>query len=127
MAAKAKKKTAKAEQPSDRRIRGIGARIKKGDRVVVITGRDKGRKGEVLRMFPSDDRALVSGVNMVKQHQKQSAKVQGGIVNKEAPVHLSNLAHVDPKTGGPTRIGFKVLGDGRKVRFAKKSGEVIDV
>ena len=128
MAAKAKKKTAaKAKQQPDRRIRGIGARIKKGDQVMVITGRDKGRKGEVLRMFPREDRALVSGVNMVKRHQKQSAKVQGGIVNKEAPVHLSNLAHVDPKTGGPTRIGFKVLGDGRKVRFAKKSGEVIDV
>jgi large subunit ribosomal protein L24 len=128
MAAKARNKTAaKAAQQPDRRIRGVGARIKKGDRVMVIAGRDKGRKGEVLRMFLSEDRALVSGVNMVKRHQKQSAKVQGGIVNKEAPVHLSNLTHVDPKTGGPTRIGFKVLGDGRKVRFAKKSGEVIDV
>jgi len=128
MAGKAKKKTAaKAEQQPDRKIRGIGARIKKGDRVIVISGRDKGRKGEVLRVMTKEDRALISGVNMVKRHQKQTAKVQGGIVNKEAPVHLSNIAHVDPKTGGPTRIGFRVLGDGRKVRFARKSGEVIDV
>ena len=125
MAAKAKK-TAKAEQPSDK-IRGIGARIKKGDRVVIIGGRDKGRKGEVLKVMNKEDRALVSGVNMMKRHQKQTARVQGGIVNREAPIHLSNIAHVDPKTGGPTRVGFKVLGDGRKVRFAKKSGEVIDV
>src|SRR3982750_4434725 len=128
MAAKAKKKTAaKAQQQADRKIRGIGARIKKGDRVVVVSGRDKGRKGEVLRVMTKEDRALVSGVNLVKRHQKQTAKVQGGIVNKEAPLHLSNIAHVDPKTGEPTRIGFRVLGDGRKVRFAKKSGEVIDV
>jgi large subunit ribosomal protein L24 len=124
MAAKAKKKT--EQQPAEK-LRGIGARIKKGDRVVVISGRDKGRKGEVLRMYPKDERALVSGVNMVKRHQKQTQRVQGGIVNKESPIHLSNIAHVDPKTGGPTRIGFKLLGDGRKVRFAKKSGEVIDV
>jgi len=103
------------------------AKIKKGDRVVVTTGRDKGKKGEVLKVFPKEDRALVSGVNVVKRHQRQTAKVQGGIVNKEAPVHLSNLAHVDPKSGDATRIGFKILGDGRKVRFAKKSGEVIDV
>ena len=103
------------------------AKIKKGDRVVVTTGRDKGKKGEVLRVYPKDARALVSGVNVVKRHQRQTAKVQGGIVNKEAPVHLSNLAHVDPKSGDATRIGFKILGDGRKVRFAKKSGEVIDV
>ena len=101
--------------------------IKKGDKVVVTAGRDKGKKGEVLKMFPSENRALVSGVNVVKRHQRQTQKLQGGIVNKEAPIDLSNLAHVDPKSGGPTRIGFKVLGDGRKVRFAKKSGEVIDV
>ncbi|HTQ12848.1 MAG TPA: 50S ribosomal protein L24 [Rhizomicrobium sp.] len=105
----------------------MGASIRKGDRVVVITGRDKGKKGEVLKVFPADDRALVSNVNMVKRHTKQSTRSQGGIVNKEAPVHLSNLAHVDPKSGNATRIGWKVLGDGRKVRFAKKSGEVIDV
>ncbi|HTW34766.1 MAG TPA: 50S ribosomal protein L24 [Rhizomicrobium sp.] len=103
------------------------AKIKKGDRVVVMTGRDKGKKGEVIKVFPKENRALVSGVNVVKRHQRQTAKVQGGIVNKEAAVHLSNLAHVDPKSGDATRIGFKVLGDGRKVRFAKKSGEVIDV
>jgi large subunit ribosomal protein L24 len=103
------------------------AKIKKGDRVVVTTGRDKGKKGEVLKVFPKENRALVSGINVVKRHQRQSAKVQGGIVNKEAAVHLSNLAHVDPKSGDATRIGFKILGDGRKVRVAKKSGEVIDV
>jgi len=81
----------------------------------------------VLKVLPKENRALVSGVNMIKRHQKQTAKLQGGIVNKEAAIHLSNLAHVDPKSGEATRIGFKVLGDGRKVRFAKKSGEVIDV
>jgi large subunit ribosomal protein L24 len=103
------------------------AKIKKGDRVVVTTGRDKGKKGEVLKVFPKENRALVTGINVVKRHQRQTAKVQGGIVNKESPVHLSNLAHVDPKSGDATRVGFKILGDGRKVRFAKKSGEVIDV
>ena len=103
------------------------ARIRKGDRVVVTTGRDKGKKGEVLRLYPKDARALVSGVNIVKRHQRQTQRQQAGIINKEAPIHLSNLAHLDPKTGEATRIGFKFLGDGRKVRFAKKSGEVIDV
>jgi large subunit ribosomal protein L24 len=101
--------------------------IKKGDRVIVTTGRDKGKKGEVLKLFPKDDRALVTGVHVVKRHQRQTQTQQGGIVTKESPIHLSNLAHVDPKSGKPTRIGFKVLNDGRKVRFAKKSGEVIDV
>ena len=105
----------------------MSAKIKKGDRVIVTTGRDKGKKGEVLKVFPKDARALVSGVNMVKRHQAQSAKTQGGIINKESPLHLSNLAHVDPKTGGATRVGFKIQSDGRKVRYAKKSGEVIDV
>jgi large subunit ribosomal protein L24 len=105
----------------------MGVKIKKGDRVVVTTGRDKGKKGEVLKVFPKEDRALVSGVNIAKRHQKQTAKLQGGIVNKEAPIQLSNLAHIDPKSGEATRVGFKVLNDGRKVRFAKKSGEVIDV
>ena len=105
----------------------MAATIKKGDRVIVTTGRDKGKKGEVLKVFPKDDRALVSNVNMVKRHTKQSAKSQGGIVSKEAAIQMSNLAHVDPKSGAATRIGWKVLGDGRKVRFAKKSGEVIDV
>ena len=101
--------------------------IKKGDRVVVTTGRDKGKKGEVLKIFPKEDRALVTGVNMVKRHQRQTQTQQGGIVNKESAIHLSNLAHVDPKSGKATRVGFKTLNDGRKVRFAKKSGEVIDV
>jgi large subunit ribosomal protein L24 len=105
----------------------MSATIKKGDRVVVTTGRDKGKKGEVLKVFPKEDRALVSNVNMVKRHQRQSQTQQGGIVSKEAPVHLSNLAHVDPKSGNATRVGWKVLEDGRRVRFAKKSGEVIDV
>ena len=101
--------------------------IKKGDKVIVTTGRDKGKKGEVLKVFPKDDRALVSGVNVVKRHQRQTQTQQGGIVNKESTIHLSNLAHVDPKSGKASRIGFKTLNDGRKVRFAKKSGEVIDV
>ena len=103
------------------------AKIKKGDRVIVTTGRDRGKKGEVIKVFPKEDRALVSGVNTVKRHQRQTQKQQGGIVNKELPVQLSNLAHVDPKSGQATRVGWKVLGDGRRVRFAKKSGEVIDV
>ena len=103
------------------------ARIKKGDRVIVTTGRDKGKRGNVLKVFPKEDRALVTGVNMVKRHQRQTQRLQGGIVSKESPVHLSNLAHVDPKSNEPTRIGWKELSDGRRVRFAKKSGEVIDV
>ena len=101
--------------------------IRKGDNVVVISGSDKGKKGSVLKVFPKDNRALVQGVNMVKRHQRQTQTQQAGIVSKEAPVHLSNIAHVDPKSGKATRIGFKTLGDGRRVRFAKKSGEVIDV
>ena len=101
--------------------------IKKGDKVIVTTGRDKGKKGEVIKVFPKADRALVQGVNMVKRHQRQTQTQAGGIVNKESAIHISNVAHVDPKSGGATRVGFKTLGDGRKVRFAKKSGEVIDV
>jgi large subunit ribosomal protein L24 len=101
--------------------------IRKGDKVVVISGSDKGKKGSVLKVFPKDDRALVQGVNMVKRHQRQTQRQQAGIVTKEATIHLSNIAHADPKTGKATRIGFKTLGDGRRVRFAKKSGEVIDV
>ncbi len=104
------------------------AKIKKGDRVIVTTGRDKGKKGDVIKVFPKENRAIVSGVNTAKRHTKQSqTNPQGGIQSKDLPINLSNLAHVDPKTGGPTRIGWKVLGDGRRVRFAKKSGEVIDV
>lgn len=103
------------------------AKIKKGDRVIVTTGRDKGKKGEVLKVLPKENKAVVSGVNTAKRHQKQTQRVQGGIVNKDMPIDLSNLAHVDPKSGDATKIGWKVLGDGRRVRFAKKSGEVIDV
>jgi large subunit ribosomal protein L24 len=105
----------------------MSAKIKKGDRVIVTTGRDKGKKGEVLKVLPKENRAIVSNVNTMKRHQKQSQTQQGGIVNKDLPIQLSNLAHVDPKSGEATRIGWKVLGDGRRVRFAKKSGEVIDV
>ncbi len=105
----------------------MAARIRKGDTVVVIAGRDKGKKGEVLKVLPRENRAIVKGVNVVKRHQKPSASQAGGIITKEAPIHVSNLAHVDPKDGKPTRVGFKVLDDGRKVRVAKRSGEVIDV
>ena len=101
------------------------AKVRKGDKVVVISGRDKGKRGEVLRVFPKEGRVLVSGANMVKRHQKQTMNQQAGIVPKEAPIHLSKIAHADPKTGVPTRIGFKTLKDGSKVRFAKKSGEVL--
>ena len=104
----------------------VGVELK-GDRVIVTAGRDKGKSGEVLKVYPDDSRVLIAGVNVVKRHQRQTARVQGGIVSKEAPVHLSKIAHIDPKNGGPTRIGFKRLEDGRLVRFAKKSGEVIDV
>jgi large subunit ribosomal protein L24 len=105
----------------------MAAKVRKGDRVVVTAGRDKGKSGEVLRVYTSEERVLVTGVNVVKRHQRQTAKAQGGIVSKESPIHLSKISHVDPKTGAPTRIGFKVLADGRRVRFAKKSGEVLDV
>ncbi len=101
-------------------------KVKKGDQVIVITGRDKGKKGEVLRMRRTERRAIVQGVNMIKRHTKPSATNPGGIVEKEAPIQLSNLAHVDPKDDKPTRVGFRVLEDGRKVRFAKRSGEIID-
>jgi large subunit ribosomal protein L24 len=104
----------------------MAAKIKKGDRVVVLTGRDKGKRGEVLKVMPTESRVLVQGVNIVKRHTRPSMQSQGGIVEKEAPVHVSNVAHIDPKTDKPTRVGFKNLDDGRKVRFAKASGEVID-
>ncbi len=102
-------------------------KIKKGDEVLVVSGRDKGKKGKVLGVLRAENRALVEGINMVRRHQRQSATQQGGIVDKEASIHLSNLAHVDPKDGGASRVGYKFLEDGRKVRFAKRSGEVIDV
>lgn len=104
----------------------MAAKIKKGDKVVVIAGRDKGRTGEVTVVFPKEGKAVVQGVNMVKRHQKQSQTQEGGIISKEAPIQLSNIAFADPKTGQPTRVGFKILDDGRKVRVAKRSGETID-
>ena len=104
----------------------MAAKIKKGDKVVVLGGRDKGRSGEVLQVFPKLDRALVRGINMVKRHQSQTMKQEAGIISKESSIHLSNLAVADPKDGKPTRVGFKILDDGRKVRFAKRSGEMID-
>ena len=104
----------------------MAAKIKKGDKVVVLTGRDKGKTGEVVQVMPREDRALVRGVNLVKRHQRQTAAQEGGIISKEAPIHLSNLAYADPKDGRATRVGFKVLDDGRKVRFAKRSGDLID-
>jgi large subunit ribosomal protein L24 len=105
----------------------MAAKIKKGDRVQVLTGRDKGKRGEVLRVMPTESRALVQGVNMVKRHQKQTRIGEtGGIVAKESPIHLSNLALIDPKTDKPARVGFRVLEDGKKVRVARGSGEVLD-
>ncbi|WP_295813160.1 50S ribosomal protein L24 [uncultured Nitratireductor sp.] len=101
-------------------------KIKKGDNVVVLAGKDKGRTGEVVKVMPKDDKALVRGVNLVRRHQKQSAQAEGGIITKEAPIHLSNLALADPKDGKPTRVGFKIQEDGKKVRVAKRSGELID-
>jgi large subunit ribosomal protein L24 len=104
----------------------MAAKIRKGDTVVVLTGRDKGRSGEVLRVMPAESRVLVDGVNMVKKHRRPSPAGAGGIESIAAPLALSNVAYKDPKTGKPTRVGFKVLEDGRKVRVAKASGEVID-
>jgi large subunit ribosomal protein L24 len=107
----------------------MAAKIKKGDTVVVITGRDKGRSGEVIEMRRDDGRVLVRGVNMVKRHQRQTAQQEGGIISKEASIHVSNVALADPKNGKPTRVGFKYVGKGddrKKVRFAKRSGVEID-
>ena len=104
----------------------MAAKIRKGDRVVVLAGRDKGRTGEVTSVNPTARRATVQGVNIVKRHTRQTAQTEGGILSKEAPIDLSNLAIVDPKSGKPTRVGFKILDDGRKVRVAKRSGDLID-
>ena len=107
----------------------MAAKIRKGDKVIVLTGRDKGRSGEVVEVHPRAERALVRGVNMVKRHQKQTAQQDGGIISKEMTIHLSNIALADPKDGKPTRVGFKFVGDGddrRKVRIAKRSGVEID-
>jgi large subunit ribosomal protein L24 len=103
----------------------MAAKIKKGDKVVVLTGRDKGRTGEVVEVRPKDERVLVRGVNMVSRHQRQTAAQQGGIIRKEAAIHISNVALADPKDGKPTRVGFKIIKEG-KVRVARRSGEQID-
>lgn len=101
-------------------------KLKKGDSVIVLSGKDKGRTGEILRMMPKDGKALVQGINMIKRHQKQSAAQEAGIINREAAIQVSKLALADPKDGKATRVGFKIMDDGRKVRVAKRSGEVID-
>lgn len=104
----------------------MAAKLKKGDTVVVLTGRDKGKTGEIVQMFPDDNKALVRGVNVVRRHTRQSAQSEGGIISKELPVQLSNLAMADPKDGKPTRVGFQIKEDGTKVRVAKRSGDLID-
>jgi large subunit ribosomal protein L24 len=104
----------------------MAAKIKKGDKVVVLAGRDKGKTGEVLKVLPVQGRAVVSGVNVVVRHQRQTAGQEGGLIRKESTIHLSNLALTDPESGKPTRVGFKILDDGTKVRVAKRSGERID-
>lgn len=104
----------------------MAAKIKKGDKVIVIAGRDKGETGEVAKVLPKENRVVVKGVNMVKRHNRPTQFSAGGIEEKEAPMNISNVALVDPKTNKATRVGFKVLEDGKKVRFAKASGEVID-
>ena len=104
----------------------MSAKIRKGDKVVVLAGRDKGRSGEVIEVRPDENRALVRGINMVKRHQRQTTSQEGGIISKELAVHLSNIALADPKDGKPTRVGFKVQPDGKKIRIAKRSGAEID-
>lgn len=101
-------------------------RMRKGDKVAVLAGRDKGKRGEIIRVIPKEDRVVVQGVNMVKRHRKPSQMAPGGIDEFEAPIHVSNVAHIDPESDKPTRVGFKTLDDGSKVRFAKRSGDVID-
>ncbi|MDR0296518.1 MAG: 50S ribosomal protein L24 [Rickettsia sp.] len=103
----------------------IKLKIKKGDEVIVITGKNKGKKGKVLKVFPEQNRAIVSGVNVARKHVKPSKTSEGGIVSKELSIDISNVAHIDPKTGNPTKIAFKILEDGSKVKVAKKSGEII--
>lgn len=101
-------------------------KLKKGDNVIVLSGKDKGRKGEIIQIKPKEGKAIVQGINMIKRHQRQTANSEAGIVTREAPIQLSNLAMVDPKDGNATRVGIKIMDDGRKVRVAKRSGEVID-
>ena len=104
----------------------MAARIKKGDRVMITAGRDKGAEGEVIRIITQTNRALVRGVNMVRRHQRQTQTNQGGIIEKEAPIHLSNIALIDPDSGRATRVGFKTDDKGKKQRYAKKSGKIIE-
>jgi large subunit ribosomal protein L24 len=101
-------------------------KVKKGDNVVVISGRDKGKRGEVLRVFPTENRLIVQGVHVARRHTKQSLGQPGGIVDKELTIHVSNVAHIDPQSNKPTRVGYRNLDDGRKVRVARRSGEVLD-
>ena len=116
----------------DHRARAAGEvkakkhRIRKGDEVIVLTGRDKGKRGSVIKVMPKDSRLVVQGVNMIKRHTRPSMAGAGGIVESEAALAISNVAMIDPKSGEPTRVGFRVLDDGRKVRYAKRSGEIID-
>lgn len=104
----------------------MASKIKRGDKVVVLTGKDRGKSGEVLKVLPAENRVIVQGINMVKRHQRQSMQSQGGIVEKEAPVHMSNVAIEDPSDGKATRVGFQFLNDGRKVRVSRRTGETID-
>lgn len=104
----------------------IKLKVKKGDQVIVRTGKDKGKKGQILAVFPADNKVLVSGINLVKKHNKPSRESEGGISTKEMPVNISNISLLDPKTGEPTKVGFKILKDGKKVRFARKSGEIFE-
>mgnify|MGYP001279360565 CR=1 FL=1 len=104
----------------------MASKIRKGDRVVVLSGRDRGRQGDVLKVLPKEDRVVVNGVNMARRHTKPSTTQPGGIEDKELSIHVSNLALIDPKDGKPTRVGFQTLDDGRKVRVARRSGEIID-
>ncbi len=104
----------------------MAAKIKKGDRVIVLAGKDRGKEGDVLSVHPQEDRVIVQGVNLIKRHTKQTPTTQGGIVTREAKLHISNVALADPKDGKATRVGFKTGDDGKKVRFAKKSGEVLN-
>jgi len=103
----------------------IKLKVKKGDEVIVVTGKYKGKKGKILKIFPDENKAIVSGVNLVKKHTKPTQTSEGGIITKELPIHISNIAHIDPKTGKSTKVAFKFLEDGSKVRIARKSGEII--
>jgi large subunit ribosomal protein L24 len=105
----------------------MAARIRKGDTVIVLTGRDKGKTGEVIRVIPTATKAIVRGVNVARRHQRQTARDEGGIISKEMPIHLSNIALTDPVSGKPTRVGFRKTDEGLKVRYAKRTGDVIDV